>query len=161
MSVFSNRNTNIHTRTFFSSFTIAIFAVLFFTTSAQAHEPRLIAGGALNVVVGWDAEPAFEKTINAFELIVTDPIEVTEIELVVHALYLDTDAPDANIIKSVMLTDTLRRNGANPNQFNQYFLPPKAGAFGFHIIGMINGNAVDETFICRGGSQNADGRSFG
>lgn len=140
---------------------VLISTLLFYVAPVQAHEPRLIGGGALNVVTGWRTEPAFENVINAFDFIVTDEIEITGIELEVYALYLDDDKPDANVIKSTQLSDELRRDFTNPNRFNKFLLPSKAGAYGFHIIGMINGVFVDEIFICRGGTQNPDGRSFG
>ena len=148
-------------KTLFSFFSVSMFSFMFYFAPVQAHEPRLIAGGALNVVVGWKTEPAFEKVINAFDFTVADPIDITDIELEVTALYLDDDASDAKVIKSTKLTDELRRDRSNPNHFNKYFLPSKAGAYGFHIMGMVNGIAVDEIFICGGGTQNADGRSFG
>ena len=138
-----------------------ILTVFFYITPAQAHEPRLVAGGALNIVVGWRTEPAFEKNTNAFDFIVTDEIDVTDIELDVYVMYLDEDAPDAKVIKAVKLTDELRRDRTNPNRFNKYLLPSKAGAYGFHVMGMVNGNAIDEIFICRGGTKNTEGRSFG
>ena len=152
---------SMFSRKLISFFALSVFSLLFYIAPAQAHEPRLIAGGALNVVAGWRTEPAFEKAINAFDFIVTDPIDVTDIELKVMVLYLKDDAADAKVISSTKLTDELRRDRSNPNRFNKYFLPTKAGAYGFHIMGMVNGNAIDEIFICRGGTQNADGRSFG
>lgn len=152
---------SIFSRKLISVFALSVFSLLFYIAPTQAHEPRLVAGGALNVVAGWRTEPAFEKVINAFDFIVTDPIDVTDIELEVTVLYLDEDAPDAKAIKTATVTDELRRDRSNPNRFNKYFLPTKAGAYGFHIMGMVNGNAIDEIFICRGGTQNADGRSFG
>jgi hypothetical protein len=145
-------------------FTLVGFTLLtgtFFNASVSAHEPRLIGDGALNVVVGWDVEPAFSGTLNAFELIVTDDIEVAEIDLTVNVLYLKEDAPDAKVRMSAELEAELRRNRSNPNQFNISVLPTKPGAYGFHFSGMINGIMVDEVFVCGGGTQNADGRSFG
>ena len=99
--------------------------------------------------------------MNAFELIVTDSVDVADPELDVTILYLKSDARDAKVIAKEKLSGNLRRNRSNPNQFNISVLPTKAGAYGFHIKGMINGAMVDEIFICRGGSLNPDGRSFG
>ena len=134
---------------------------LFISGSTMAHEPRVVADGALNVAVGWRTEPAFSKSVNAFDFIVTDAVDVEEPELIVTILYLKEDAPDGKIIKSALLEGELRRDRTNPNRFNISLLPTKAGAYGFHIKGMVNGLMVDEVFICRGGTQNSDGRSFG
>ena len=128
---------------------------------ANAHEPRTVADGALNIVVGWRVEPAFDKFMNAMDFIVTDPIDVDDPQLDVKILYLADDAPDAKIIKSASLEGDLRRDRSNPNRFNIDVLPTKAGAYGFHIMGMVNGMMINEVFICRGGSLNPDGRSFG
>ena len=140
---------------------LAVVSQLTLTNVAVAHEPRTVADGALNIVVGWRVEPAFSKTANAFDFIVTDAIEVDDPELMVSVLYLEEDAPDAKIIKSSMLEGELNRDRSNPNRFNIWMLPTKAGAYGFHVKGMVNGMMIDEVFICRGGTQNADGRSFG
>ena len=140
---------------------ILAIQLLFISGNAAAHEPRAIAGGGLNVAVGWRTEPAFANSINAFDFIVTDTIEVDDPDLMVTILYLKEDAPDAKIIKSAVLEGELRRDRSNPNRFNISVLPTKAGAYGFHIKGMVNGMMVDEVFICRGGTQNPDGRSFG
>lgn len=128
---------------------------------ALAHEPRAIAGGGLNVAVGWRTEPAFSRSINAFDFIVSDPVDVDDPQLTINALYLDQDAPDAQVIKSTVLAGALRRDRTNPNRFNIYFMPSRSGAYGFHIEGMVNGMMVDEVFICGGGTQSPDGRFFG
>ncbi|MBL1278307.1 MAG: hypothetical protein COB30_019710 [Ectothiorhodospiraceae bacterium] len=138
-----------------------LFSSLLYILPTQAHEPRLIGNGAINVVVGWRAEPVFKKNINRFDFIVTDEVEVGTIDLDVYVLFLDQDSADAKVISSAKLTDELRRDRDNPNRFNKYFLPTKDGAYGFHIIGMVDGIAIDEIFICRGGTQNVDNRSFG
>lgn len=150
------------------SLAFAISAVL--TTpyqTAVAHEPRSdAADGALSLTVGWRTEPAFAKQANAMDIFVTDnvsgPVEDPSfIDIDVKILYLNEDVPDAKIIKSSVLTGDLRQDRSTPNRYNISILPTKPGAYGFHIMGMINGIEVDEVFICRGGSLNPDGRSFG
>ena len=76
-------------------------------------------------------------------------------------MYLKEDAQDAKVLSSSLLTGALTQDRDNPNRFNIYVLPTKVGAYGFHIEGMLNGTMIDEVFICRGGTQNADNRSFG
>ena len=139
---------------------LTIAGSLLFGSTAIAHESRTISDGAFNVVVGWDSEPAFAKSVNAFEIIFTDDIVIDDIDLDVSALYLKDDVMDPQVIFSAELTGDLRQSFSNPGQFNIWFLPTKAGAYGFHIKGMVNGTMVDEIFICRGGSQDPDGSSF-
>lgn len=126
-----------------------------------AHEPRTIADGGLNVAVGWRTEPAFDHTVNAFDLIINSETEVPDPDIMVKALYLKKDSQDAKVIASARLKGDLRRDRTNPNRFNISFRPTRSGAYGFHIKGMIAGLMVDEVFICRGGTQNTDGRAFG
>jgi len=140
---------------------LSVFIMVFSMGTVFAHEPRLIGGGALNVVVGWQSEPTYVNVMNAFDFRVTDDISIDSIDLSVRALYLKKDAIDAKIKESAILTGTLRRNRSNPNRFNISFLPKKVGAYGFHIVGLINGISVDEVFVCRGGTKNLSGRSFG
>lgn len=142
-------------------FGIVIVVQMFFTHCVLAHEPRAVAGGALNVVVGWRSEPALVGQLNQFDFIVTDDIEVDDPDLSVSILYLKEDTQDAKVLATAKLTGDLRRDGDNPNRFDIFVLPTKVGAYGFHIEGMINGVMINEVFICRGGTQNADGRSFG
>jgi len=150
----------IKTKLFFIVF-LSVAANAFVLPAAFAHEPRLIGGGALNVAVGWRSEPAYEGVINAFDLIITDKITVKNIDLKVKVLYLKKDAFDAKVKEKAELEGQLRRDRSNPNRFNISFLPSEEGAYGFHFVGLINGIAVDERFVCRGGSQNTAGRSFG
>ena len=148
-------------RTTISATAVTLLMQLGFISDTAAHEPRLVADGALNIAVGWRAEPAYDGVINAMDFIVSDDIEVTDPDLHVKILYLEDDAPDARIIKARKLKGELIRDRSNPRRFNINLMPTKAGAYGFHIKGMVNGMLIDEVFICRGGSQNADGRSFG
>jgi hypothetical protein len=140
---------------------LVLSAQLLFTNAVLAHEPRAAAGGAVNIAVGWRSEPALVDQLNQFDFIVTDDIEVTDLDLSVTIMYLKEDAQDAKVLSSSVLTGALTPDRDNPNRFNIYVLPTKVGAYGFHIEGMLNGIMIDEVFICRGGTQNTDGRSFG
>lgn len=129
-----------------------------------AHEPRLVAG-AFNAAVGFRAEPAFAGEPNALDFILTDlngnPLEIHAIHLEVKVLRLREDRFDAEVLLTKTLTDELRRDRNQPNRFNLWFLPQSAGAYGYLIEGEVNGIPVRERFVCRGGSQHAQGRSFG
>jgi hypothetical protein len=146
---------------------IGMFSVLvigtqvLYTNLAMAHEPRAVADGALNVAVGWRTEPALVGQLNQFDFIVTDSLEVDDPDLSVTIMHLKEDAQNAKVLSSAELSGELRRDSNNPNRFNIFVVPTKVGAYGFHIKGMLNGMMIDEVFICRGGTQNADGRSFG
>lgn len=142
-------------------FGAGVFAVL----PLQAHEPRENVSGVFTLVVGQRVEPAYAGEPNAFDLFVRNPdgsdTDVQEIELEVRALYLQEDQFDAPILASARLEGDLRRDRSTPNRFNINYLPSRTGAYGFHISGTINGVAVEERFVCRGGSQNPNGSSFG
>lgn len=137
-----------------------IAASVLFTTPTVAHESRMIGDGAIQARVGWGEEPTFEKNINAFELIIEDDMVIEDPDLTVHVLYLKDDAPDAEIVASQMLKGDLLRSSSDPNRFNIWFLPTKAGVYGFIVKGMINGTMIDEKFICEGGSLDPNGSSF-
>lgn len=149
------------------SLAFTFFVVLIIPQTVVAHEPRPdAADGALSLTVGWRTEPAFAKQANAMDLFITDnvsgPVEDPSfIDIEIKILYLKEDAPDAKVIKSAVLKGDFRQDRSIPNRYNISVLLTKPGAYGFHIAGMINGIDVDETFICRGGSLNPDGRSFG
>jgi len=136
-----------------------------FITPVQAHEPRDgVANGAYNISVGNRVEPAYAGEPNAFDLIIRNAddtaADVQEIEIDVVILFLKEDAIDAKVKRKAKLMDDLRRDRSQPNRFNISYLPTKAGAYGYHVKGMIDGNMLDEVFVCRGGSQNPEGRSF-
>jgi len=141
------------------------FIVFMLITPAQAHEPRDgVADGAYNISVGNRVEPGYAGEPNAFDLIIrnTDDTaaEVAEINLDVIILFLKEDAIDAKVKRKRKMTGELRRDRAQPNRFNISYLPTKAGAYGYHVKGMVDGNMIDEVFVCGGGSQNPDGRAF-
>ena len=148
-----------------------VSSLLMVPISTSAHEPRPgISDGKLNLTVGWRVEPAFAGQANAFDVFVTDPnvtddsgdpVAIEEgVNLKVKILFLSDDSQDARIRHQTRLTGDLRQNRSNPSRYNISVLPTKAGAYGFHVTGDVRGVKVDETFICRGGTQNPDGRSF-
>jgi len=146
---------------------LGAFAIgLCFLTTGFAHEPRdNVADGAYNIVVGYSAEPVYAGVANGMDLTIRNPdgsaADVQDIDLDITVLYLETDAMDSKVKASALLTGELRRNRSTPNNFDIDFMATRAGAYGFIIKGMIDGNMIDEKFVCGGGSQNPEGRSFG
>jgi hypothetical protein len=126
---------------------------------ASAHEPRAIGGGALHVAVGWRNEPAFTDTVNALDFIVTDNVAVTSIQLAVDLLYFKGDST-TDVQATVPLTDALRRDFSNPNRFNIWMRPTRAGVYGFNVKGAVNGVMVNEVFVCGAGTRDAGGHAF-
>ena len=147
----------------FAVFTISLLSI----SIANAHEPRDgVAGGVYNVSVGHRVEPGFAGEPNAFDLFVRNAEDnsnedVGEIELDVYVIRLRDDDFDAKVVKIKKLTGDLRRDFSQPNRFNIYYLPKRPSAVGFIIKGTIDGNIINEKFVCGGGTQNEDGRSFG
>jgi len=153
---------------FFSGLlTLPILAVVL-STPANAHEPRDgVAGGAYNISVGHRVEPAWAKEPNAFDLFIRNPddsatdIPVEDIDIEVYVLRLKEEAIDGKVTKKKKLTGALRRDFSTPNRYNLWYMPKKAGTYGFRIKGTIDGNAIDELFVCGNGTQRADGDAFG
>lgn len=134
--------------------------------SVSAHEPRDgVAGGVYNISVGNQVEPAIAREPNGFDLIIRNnddtPATVQTIELEVEILFLSEDKADAKIKRHTQLSGELRRDRNSANRFSIQYMPTRAGAYGYHITGTIDGNTINELFICGGGTQNLAGRAFG
>jgi len=125
-------------------------------TPLQAHETREGVSNTYNITIGHRSEPVFAKEPTRFDLIIRDldgnPYEPSEIDLSVKVLYLKEDAFDSKVLKERELTGDLRRDRASPNRFNIWYMPTRAGAYGFQIKGMIDGVVIEERFVCGGGS---------
>ena len=148
--------------------------VLLSTTQAFAHEPREV--GPYTVTVGWRVEPAFEDEPNAVDILISrtadeKPISVRDgdvVELSVEIQLRADDALDAEVIQAAPLEPAPSQTFGFDNRYNTWLRPTHDGAYGFRITGMISDASdpqagplmIDETYICRGGSQNAEGRSF-
>jgi len=151
--------TNTLTRPFLSAITI-IGIGFSMITPLQAHETREGVSDTYNLTIGHRSEPVFAKEPAQFDLIIRDldgnPYEPSEIDITVKALYLKEDAFDAKVLKSKKLKGDLRRDRSSPNRFNIWYMPTRAGAYGFHIKGTIDGVDIKERFVCGDGSL-ADG----
>ena len=125
-------------------------------------------------MVGFRNEPAYEDQINAVDVFVQRTADGSgligagdRVELAVEVQLRRDDAIDAEVLDSALLA-TPRLAFGTEDRYNAWFRPTADGAYGFHVTGVIqdvsNGGEeieVDETFVCRGGSQNPEGRSFG
>ncbi len=143
------------TRSFLPAITVVGLG-LFTITSLQAHETREGVSNTYNLTVGHRSEPVFAREPTRFDLIVRDldgnPYEPSEIDLSVKVLYLKDDTFDAKVLKARELTGDLRRDRSTPNRFNIWYKPTRAGAYGFHIKGTIDGVAIRERFVCGDGA---------
>jgi len=144
---------------FFSKFkyaflTSSIAISCFNVSTANAHEARTIGNGALHAYVGWRNEPAYEKVVNAFDFIIADDINIRTFNLSVDVLFLQSDSPTAAVLNREKLKGKIIRDEEFPNRFNIWLLPAMKGAYGFQIKGTIEGIAINETFICGGGTKN-------
>ncbi|NOZ52614.1 MAG: hypothetical protein GXP08_05635 [Gammaproteobacteria bacterium] len=125
-------------------------------TPLYAHETREGVSDAYNLTVGHRSEPVFAREPAQFDLIIRDldgnPYEPSEVDLSVKVLYLKEDAFDAKVLKAKKLRGDLQRDRSSPNRFNIWYMPTRAGAYGFRIKGTIDGVVIKERFVCGGGS---------
>jgi hypothetical protein len=117
---------------------LTALAVLLATAGlAAAHEHRHV--GEYELVVGFRSEPAYVGLLNGLDLQVHDhdgePVEGLADALNVTILYGD---------QSQELT--LRAVWGRPGVYTADVIPTETGTYSFHITGMIEGEAVDETF---------------
>jgi len=152
---------------------VLALSALIGASSALAHEPRVVAGGALQISVGFRDEPAFEDQVNAVDVFVrrSDGTGVSGpdnvVALLVEVQLRTTDAFDAPSVASAELGAPRLAFGTT-DRYNASFKPTADGAYAFRVRGRIHdvtGGAepveIDETFVCGGGAQDARGRAFG
>ncbi|NEO73221.1 hypothetical protein [Moorena sp. SIO3H5] len=132
---------------------------------ARAHETRVV--GAYKVTVGFRNEPAFEDVVNAVDVILRNaaddsPVDTDKedkIDLDVYVLYLKEDKFDAQVIRKAKLKGELRKAFGTDNRYNIWFKPTHDGAYGYRVKGTINGQQINEKFVCGGGTKDfRDGR---
>ena len=117
-------------------------------TVALAHERRTLAGGKYDVVVGWEAEPAYVNQRNAAGIRIskagTNPAEaVTGAEKTLK-LQIRQGAQTRNF--------DLRAVFGQPGYYVADILPTRAGDYQWTFTGTIGTDQVNETF------DSADGR---
>lgn len=145
---------------------IAAIVAVSFSLSAWAHEPRDVVGGQYEIEVGFRIEPAHEDSDNRFDFFVFradgSPVSVRggdQLDVNVTVLFLSEDRFDAPVLAAKNLGNRLRQDFVNPARYNIDFVPTVSGAYGFHLVGTIEGNPIDERFVCEGGSL-AGSRAF-
>ena len=122
---------------------LATLAALFSTASlALAHERRTLAGGKYDVVVGWDAEPAYVNQRNAAGIRIsragTNPAEpVTGAEKTLK-IQMRQGAQTR--------TFDLRAVFGQPGYYVADIVPTRAGDYVWTFSGSIGADAVNETF---------------
>ena len=144
--------------------------------SALAHEGREV--GEYRFVVGWMDEPTYEGVRNGAELSVTRigetiqtghghdskdsgqgmsmgmdghgeeaPVEGLEKTLQVEVTHVSSKASRVMNLRSV-------RN--EPGRYAADLIPTAPGVYEFRVFGSVEGTAIDETFISRGGGGGFD-----
>ena len=134
--------TRLLPRTLAAALTLAAAAVAF-AGPASAHERRTV--GAVQFVVGWGDEPAYNGFKNSVQLTISEAnggAPVTDI----------TDTLKVEVVKgsdkmTVPLTPNFRVGAFGmPGDYRAWITPTRAGAYSFHVTGTIRGQNVDETF---------------
>lgn len=131
---------------------------LFAASPVVAHEHRHIEGTGCDAEVGWETEPTFEDVENYMILSLEDCEAAAEdIQITVKVLRLTTDDYNAPVKPPVSHNQKVLGTLDTIDNFGKIQITPsKAGAYGFILTGTINGVAVDEKFVCGGGSQDTE-----
>jgi hypothetical protein len=140
--------------------------------AVQAHENREIGGYTL--AVGFRAEPAFEDVVNAIDIFVNrtsdgKAISVRDGDLVslsVEVQLREVDDFGASTLAAALLQESPRQDFAASDRYNAWFKPTHDGAYAFRVVGVISDTsdpqagdqAIDETFVCGGGTQSSTSR---
>ena len=140
---------------------LAVVVLLLPATQLSASEFRTTDDNKFNLYVSWLTHPVFEDEINGItfhmnqfdEFGYQQPVGVLwgdTININVTAIFYESDMPGAEVIASTLLTVDPDSPAA---AMNYSFEPTRYGAYGFHIQGEINGDPLDELFVCGAGSQ--------
>jgi hypothetical protein len=130
----------------------ALVVLVLTTTSAFAHERRLVAG-KYAFVVGFLDEPAYANFKNGLDLTICNG---TECQSTVQNGASVLSNPMEGLEKTLKvevsmgglapLALTLEPRFRAPGKYNAYFEPTKVGDYTFHIFGTIGPDAIDEKF---------------
>lgn len=121
--------------------TVALILVGMLPTTASAHERRDVAGGKLEFVVGFIAEPAILGEPNGIDLRVTnkankEPVEGLE-KLLKATVQFGGGAPKEF---------TLRARFGQKGAYTADLIPTRAGAYIFTFSGTWEGAQINERF---------------
>jgi hypothetical protein len=124
-----------------SALTIATLFVLL-PVVAGAHESRLVLDDQYELVVGFLDEPAIAGELNGLSLRVTkgsgeagEPVEGLAETLQAEVIFGDQT-----------MALELEPVWQDPGHYRGIFIPTAEGDYTFHIMGEIEGNAIDESF---------------
>lgn len=133
-------------------FGLALMGGIVGPSFTAAHEPREVANGQYELVVGFFDEPAFVGEKNAVIVNISRPsAEATPapdgqepsgapVEGVGDTLQIEVIYGDQKLEIEV------RPLFGQPGSYVAYFFPMAEGDYSFRVFGEIEGNAIDETF---------------
>jgi hypothetical protein len=105
---------------------------------AGAHDRKIV--GALNIVLGWEVEPAFSGSLNGVIVSIADrtgPLTKVDGTLAVEVTF-----------GGERITLPLERSAQRPHEFRAPLVPTRAGTYTFHVTGGINNQPIDITSTC-------------
>lgn len=108
------------------------------SASAGAHDRK--SAGALNIVLGWEVEPAFSGAMNGVIVTLSDragALPKAEGTLSVEVSF-----------GSERITLALDPVAQRPHEFRTALVPTRAGSYTFHVTGRINQQPIDVTSTC-------------
>jgi hypothetical protein len=107
---------------------------------AGAHEPRQV--GPVEVVVGWQQEPAYAGEVNAVQILVSrgnQPV-TDRVDLEAEVVF---GGPESQVRTQPIPLDPV---STSPGEFAATIIPTRPGTYSFHITGRVAGRAFDEVF---------------
>ena len=116
--------------------------------AALAHERRTIGNGKYDVVVGWNAEPAYVGELNGATIRIMNAGTTTPVTGADKSLKLDIRQGAST--QSFPLMPVFGQDG----MYIAHVLPTRAGDYRFVFTGNINGDQVNETFDSADGKFN-------
>lgn len=112
----------------------------------SAHEQRDIVGGKYHAVVGFLNEPAYDGQLNGLDLTVTSKTDKNADGSAKAIEGLEKTLKAQVLANGKTLDLPVQTRFNMPGKYAAYFMPTAAGQYRFRIYGMINGEALDETF---------------
>ncbi|MGI8643245.1 MAG: hypothetical protein ACR2LS_03910 [Thermomicrobiales bacterium] len=140
-------------RQFLVTTTLAALVATMLPLAASAHERREVGNGQYELVVGFLDEPAFVGLKNGLDLRVTNltAAATPEGEAAEGAAGVPIEGLAATIQAEVIRGDQsmalpITPRFGEPGAYRSVFFPMEEGDYIFHIVGEIEGVAIDETF---------------